>query len=124
MKKLIFTLFVLFGITAVSFAQEANEIAVSKGAKELASSKANGVYSFTMPSNITQEDIDKNSKYYTHYFTVEFNASSHTAKVNMIENTDKNRYVIARFLTACGVRFITVDNKNIDLTSFIDTYLK
>ena len=124
MKKLLIALFVLFGATTMTFAQEANEIATTKGAKVLASSKTSGQYTFTMPSNITQADIDKNAKYYTHYFTVTFDESSRTAGIEMVENTEKNRYVIARFLTACGVRYLTVDDANLELHDFIEKHLK
>lgn len=124
MKKLILSLIVLITATSMSFAQSSNEIASTKGAKELAVSKSSGEFVFTLPSNLTKEDIDKNSKYYTHYFTISFDESSHTATINMNDNTSKNRYVIARFLTACGVKYVTVDDVNLELSDFIEKHLK
>ena len=124
MKKLIFTFFVLIGLSSMGFAQEADAIATTKGSKELSSSKESGKFEFTLPSSLTAEDVSKNAAYYTHYFTVSFDAGSHKAVLAMTENTSKNRYVIARFLTACGVSHLEVDKANVKLYDFIDLYLK
>lgn len=124
MKKLILTFFVLIGLSSLGFAQEASQIATTKGAKELSASKASGNFEFTLPGNLTADQVEKNSTYYTHYFTVSFDANSHKATIEMMENTSKNRYVIARFLTACGISHLEVDDNNIELYDFIDDYLK
>ena len=124
MKKLIFALFVLVGITSMSYAQTAEDVASTKGSKELATSKIDGKFIFKMPSNVTNENVEQTSKYYTHYFTVNFDASSHNAIITMNENTSKNRYVIARFLTANGVKYLSVDGENLELYVFIEKYLQ
>ena len=81
--------------------------------QNVSKSKSSGEYTFTLPSSVTKEDVAKSSKYYTHYFTVDFDPNAHEAKINMVVNEAKNRYVIVRFLTSCGVRFITVDGTNV-----------
>lgn len=124
MKKLILTFCVLVGLSSFSFAQEVNEIALTKGSKELTASKESGKFEFTLPSNVTSAEVEKNSTYYTHYFSVSFDEGSHKASIEMTENTSKNRYVIARFLTSCGVRYLDVNDENIELYDFIEAYLK
>ncbi|MBL4861830.1 MAG: hypothetical protein JKY09_02280 [Crocinitomicaceae bacterium] len=121
MKKLIYTLFVLVGLSSFSFAQE-NDLAITNGATELAVSKVSGIYVFTLPDNVTKEDVAKNAKYYTHYFSVEF--KDHKATIKMTNNNAKDRYVIARFLTACKVRHIQVDDDSLELYDFIEKHLK
>lgn len=124
MKKLFYTLVILLSVSISANAQETTEIAASKGTSALSDSKTSGSYVFTLPGNVTKDDVDKASKYYTHYFTVGFDEGSHEVSVNMVDNTAKNRYVIARFLTACGVRYVTVDKDNIPLHDFIEKYLQ
>ena len=86
MKKLIFTFFVLIGISSFGFAQEANQIAATKGAKELSASKESGTFEFTLPDNVTADEVEKNATYYTHYFSVTFDASSDKASIKTIDN--------------------------------------
>ena len=124
MKKLLFTLLALVSISTMTFAQTSSDIAVTKGSNALVASKADGKFVFKLPSNLTAEDVEQNSKYYTHYFSVSFDAGSHDATVTMNENTEKNRYVIARFLSANGIKFLSVDGENVALYDFIDKYLK
>lgn len=114
----------LIGFAGFSKAQDAGEIAGSKGKSELTASKTTGVYTFTMPDGITKEEIEKNAKYYTHYFTVAFDENSRVATVNMVSNQSKNRIIIARFLTACGLRYVDVDKSMVSIDDFIKSYLQ
>ena len=124
MKKIISTLFFVVGLMSIGFAQEANELALTNGTEELATSKTSGVYEFTLPASITKEKLESSAKYYTPYFTVAFDEASHIATITMIDNTLKNRYVIARMLTACNIKFLKVDEESYQLYDFIDKYLK
>lgn len=123
MKKLIYTLFVLIGLSTVSFAQT-SDVAVAEGNTELMASKKTGNYKFTLPANLTKEDVAKNAKYYTRYFTVDFNESAHTATLNVADNDEKNRTVVARFLIACGVNKVKVDGREMEISKFMNAYLK
>lgn len=124
MKKLIKSLIFVFAFASISFAQEANQIAESQGATALTKSKLSGDYVFTMPSNLTAEDVSQNSKYYTLYFTVNFDEGSKKASIHMLDNSPKARFVICRFFTACGVQYVEVDDVNLDLTAFTEKYLQ
>jgi hypothetical protein len=95
MKKIISTLLFVVGLVSFSFSQESNQIAESNGADELVASKTSGVYEFTLPSALTKEKIDKSASYYTSFFSLDFDESSHKAKMTMVKNTMKNRYVMA-----------------------------
>ena len=124
MKKLIYTLFILVGFSSFGFSQETNNTTRTNGSIELVSSKTSGEFVFHLPVGVTAEDVKKNSAYYTHYFTVSFDVNSHEATIHMVENTTKNRYVIARFLTACGMKYVQVDGKALELHDFVNAYLK
>ena len=124
MKKLILTLVIAVSAVSFTFAQEATEIANSNGVEALKTSKSSGSYVFTLPSNVTKDEVAKSSKYYTHYFTVSFDAGTHVATLSMVDNTEKNRYVITRFLSSCGVRYVSISGENVPLDTFITDYLK
>ena len=123
MKKFIKSFILVIAFAGVSFAQD-GQVAGSQGSDALIKSKASGDYSFVMPTNLTAENIADNSKYYTHYFSIEFDEGSHTAMIHLLENSAKNRFVIRRFLTACGVNSIEVDDANLDLDAFTEKYLQ
>lgn len=124
MKKLLYTLLVCVGVSSLSFGQEANETAISQGATELAESKRDGVFEFTMPETVSKDDVAKNADYYAHYFEAGFDSGNHVATLKMVENTGRNRMVIARFLIASGVHYVTVDDKNMTVNDFMGSYLK
>ncbi len=109
------------GVTMM-YAQD--NLAKSHGVEALRASKTSGVYEFTLPSGVTGDQVEKNSKYYELYMTPTFDANSHEVKIVLKENSDKNRYTVARFLTSCGVQEVVVDGKNYNMTQFIETYLK
>lgn len=124
MKRLFFTLLTTLSITSFSFAQDTKNIAVAQSSKELVDSKVSGNYKFTLPESVTAEDVAKNSKYYVHYFTVEFDDNTQMANIKMISNDDKSRHVVTRFLTANQIQSVQVDGKPYSLEEFFNSYLK
>ena len=124
MRKIIYTLFALIGFASFGFAQANMDIAVSKGKSELISSKTSGEYEFILPSTLTKETVNKNANYYTKMFTVNFDEKSHEAHLTMIGQDAQSRYVIGRFLTACGVGSVEIDGENVLLMDFMEGYLK
>jgi hypothetical protein len=124
MKKLVSTLFILLGLVTFSFAQEAHTIAVSNGAEALNSSKVSGDYEFTLPSTLTEEQVVKNASYYTSILTVTFDKGSNKASIHMLSNEQKDRYVLARFLTACKIQHVKVGDDTVELYDFIEKFLK
>lgn len=122
MKKLLYTLLLIVGFTAVGFAQEASEIVKTEGAKELENSKADGEYIFVFTGK-TAKDMTDAAKYYTNYFTVDFNESTQTAKINMVQNDERGRSVIVRLFSASGVRNVSIDGEIISLNDFMTGYL-
>ncbi|MDX2359952.1 MAG: hypothetical protein QNK23_04030 [Crocinitomicaceae bacterium] len=126
MKRLLYTLVLLVGFGSVAMAQadrRAN-ITISEGNTELLASKTSGEYTFTLPEGITGEDVANKSKYYTSSMTVVFDESTQVAQLTMVDNTVQSRYVIPRFLTACGTHNIRVDDTLITIDEFIEDYLK
>jgi len=123
MKKLFYTLMLLVGFATVSFAQEASQTAVSKGTEALANSKASGDYVFVLNGK-TESEISDAAAYYKQYFTVNFDESSQTVKINMVENDERARAVIVRFLVASGVRNVDVDGNSVSINDFMTKYLQ
>ena len=124
MKKIAFTLLLVLGFAGTTIAQKNEGIALTQGKKELMVSKASGEFEFVLPNTVTQERVEKAAGYYTRYFTVGFDNSSKTASVKMVENTEQNRYVLMRFLSACDVRKVKVDDTELELYNFTEEYLK
>lgn len=122
MKKLLNILILFVALTGSAYAQEATNTAVSAGAVELSKSKVNGAYEFVLPSSITEEKVAESSKYYTHYFSTAFDKKTGTVKITMNQNDAKGRLVIGRFLMACGLSMVKVDDKTMDMTTFMETH--
>lgn len=128
MKKLGYTLMLLVGFATVSFAQAEMEIdptsiVTTEGAEKLEKSKADGNYVFVFNGK-TEGDISGAAVYYKNYFTVEFDEASQTAKISMVENNERARAVIVRFLVASGTRNVSVDGKIISVNDFRTSHLQ
>ncbi|MFT5777187.1 MAG: capsule polysaccharide export protein KpsE/RkpR [Crocinitomicaceae bacterium] len=123
MKKIIYTLFVMLGLSSISFAQEANEIATTTSKTELANSKRDGVYQFTFVGQTTA-GIEKSAKYYENYFSIDFDESSNVATITMKVNEAKSRTVITRFLIAAGAHYVKVGGEMMSTNEFMIDYLK
>ncbi len=119
--KLLYT-FLLIGFLGTStFAQDV-KLANAQSSSELVIAKNTGVYSFIFPTDITNEAIQQAANYYTNFFTVQFNASTRTAKVTLIENTSENRRVILRFLASTRIQKVQVGDTELYLHEFYDQY--
>lgn len=124
MKTFFLSLIAVIGLSTVSFAQDASNSATAQTKTQLASAKESGVYTFFMPAALTAEEVTKNSKYYVHYFTTEFNVSTKEVKLKMNANDELGRKVITRFLASCGVQNVIVDGKSMITEDFFNTYMK
>lgn len=118
--KTLFSFALIMFLSVMTFAQE---LATSTK-QELSSIKTEGKGSIVMPSTLTSDDVAKASKYYTHYFTVEFDETTHKATILMVDNTEKSRIVIVRFLSACGVESVSVDGESVDKMAVYERYWK
>ena len=121
MKKLFLALTLLFGMGSFGFAQD--YVAKAEGKQELVRSKKTGMYKFIMPSDVTDDVVTKNKGFYTQYFTVEFDESSHTATINVVNDDDIATKVIGRFLMSCGVREVQIGEESISAPDFVDKHL-
>ena len=123
MKKIFLAFTLLLGFAVVGFAQDRAAIAKTEGKLELIKSKESGEYAFVLPSNVTEEAVEKNSKYYTEYFTVNFDDGSKEVEITMISEEDIATKVIGRFLISCGVQEVEIDGASLPVTDFIDKHL-
>jgi hypothetical protein len=104
--------------------QENGDVAIVLSKKELVSGKESGAYRITLPAHITKEDVAKSAGYYVHNFTVNFDEKSKEAKISMVVNDARNRQIIVRFMTACGVRHMNVEGTMMEMQDFFEMYLK
>ena len=113
-------------MSSLTYAQEAESAntAKSNGKTELVKSKTTGEYQFSFMTDRTKESVEKAASYYTSNFTVEFDESSNTATVKMIENNVTSRTIVSRFLAVNQIRYVEVDGTNVSISDFIESYLK
>ena len=121
MKALLSTLVFVIGLS-VAFGQD--NVAVVKSKSDLTSIKVSGKGMMTLPAHLTSDQVQSKAKYYTHYFTVDFDASSHVAKISMVDNDERSRAVIMRFLAACDVETIQVEGESVARDALYEKYLK
>lgn len=95
-----------------------------KSASDLTSIKESGKGYITLPANLTKADVEAKSKYYTLYFTVNFDEKSKVATISMVENSERSRQIIIRFLAACEVQTINVGAESVSRDVLFEKYLK
>jgi hypothetical protein len=123
MKALIFSFAMILSVSTL-FAQERSKVAVGPTKTEITAGKQSGEFTFVMPAGFTADEVAQNSKYYTHYFTVVFDAKTSKAKLTMVTNDEKGRSVITRFLVANGVQEVNIDGTLVNMADLFEKYLK
>lgn len=114
----------VFGLGSISIAQDNNGIAIGPTKTEFAKGKDTGVYKFYLPEGVVTADVAQSAKYYTHYFSVDYDASTRAAKIKMVTNDEKSRSVIARFLISNNVQFVDVEGTMVATTDLFEKFLK
>ncbi len=120
MKTIVSTLLIVFAFT-FAFGQNT---AFVKAPSDLTSIKETGKGHITLPERLTKEEVQSKAKYYTLYFTVDFDEKSKVATINMVENNERSRAIIVRFLAGCEVQNVTVGNETINRDLVFEKYLK
>ncbi len=123
MKTIFAVVTTLFLAGTSAFAQDRSTVATAQSKTELAASKSSGKYLITLPDGMTDTEVAENSKFYTRIFTISFDEKSDVATITMIENSDKARHVIVRFLTSCGVQSVMVDEREMMLEDFFTNFM-
>lgn len=123
MKSIFVLLTSLFLAGTSALAQDRSTVATAQSKAELTTSKSSGKYLITLPDGMTSEEVAENSKFYTRIFTISFDEKSDVATITMIENSDKSRHVIVRFLTSCGVQSVLVEGREMMLEDFFTNYM-
>lgn len=119
--KTIVTALIFFIGMSISFAQQTASV---KSASNLTSIKSSGTGEIILPSNLTADEVQKNSKYYTKYFAIDFNSDSHVATIKMVQNDAQSRNIIVRFLAACDVKEVNVEGTIVSREDLFAKYLK
>ena len=124
MKKLLSLItFIILISFSMTFSQTEN-ITIAQSKIELEKSKQNGIYYFTIHAKASKEDVAKSAAYYPSYFSVDYDDASKIAKITMIENNEKTRLVLLRFLSSVRSQKIQVDGTSMLIHEFYDKYLK
>ncbi len=124
MKAFFYTVLFVAGLSSFSVAQERSNLAVGPNKSEFAAGKQTGKFTFIFPAGTVAEEVAQNAKYYTHYFTVDYVAQSREAKITMVNNDDKSRNVIIRFLSANGIQEVNVGGVIVPISELFENYLK
>lgn len=119
--KTFLTTLVLILTMSFTFGQD---VAMVKSAQDLTGVKQSGKAYITLPANLTKDQVADNAKYYTRYFSVDFNESSKLATITMVENDERSRQVIVRFLVACSIKTINVAGESVGRDDLYEKYLK
>ena len=120
MKNLVIIAVIFFTVN-FSFAQNA----VFNGTGEdIRSGRESGIFEFTLPETVDEEEVNKSASYYTSYFIVDYNHESRVAKISMQDNDEMGRRVINRFMLSSGVRHIEVEGKEYSLSDFFNTFMR
>ena len=120
MKSILTTLLLFLGLN-FSFAQHT---AIVKQTSDITSLKSSGKGMITLPEGLTSDVVAEKAKYYTHYFTVQYDEKSSVASFTMVENDDRARSIITRFLAACDVNDVKIEGKLVNRDDFFQLYLK
>lgn len=113
---------ILFTLTmGLAFGQGTASV---KSAKELTSIKESGKGQIILPESITKEMVEKHAGYYTIYFTIDFNEKTHFATFNMVENSERSRQIITRFLASCQITHVEVDGEKVYRGDLFERFLK
>jgi hypothetical protein len=124
MKAFFLTMIVCAGLVFHAISQEKSTLAVGPSPSEITAGKSSGKFTFIMPEGTVAEDLAHSTKYYTNYFTVDFNASTREAKITMVNNDEKSRSIIARFLISNGVQELNIGGVLVPVTELFERYLK
>ncbi len=120
MKTILTTMLVLFALN-FTFAQNT---AIAKNKSDITSIKESGVGSLVLPTKMTKSEVEAKSKYYTQYFTVAYDEASQKVTFTMVENDEKGRAVIMRFLSGCDVQEVRVGEEILSVNDMYMKYLK
>ena len=72
-----------------------------------------------LPIEVSSDDVDRYSAYYTSFFETSYDVSSREVTFNMVSNDAKSRRVILRFLGANKIQTVKVGDK-----SFLRRFLR
>jgi hypothetical protein len=123
MRTLFLSVLTVVSMVTMSYAQDVTS-ATAQSKTELISSKKTGNYSFILGNKLSADEVAKNAQYYVHYFTVDYSVKTNEAKITMIENDEKNRHIVVRFLTACGIQNVIIEGKSITTDEFFVNYMR
>jgi len=106
---------------SVTFGQ--NTVATVKSAQELIDLKKTGVCVINLPGEYTKAEIADRAKYYTTYFTVDYNEKTKGVTIKMVENEARSRQVIERFMVACGIEKLQIGDELVATSEIFSRYL-
>lgn len=109
-------------LVGIGFSQE--KFVTIKSEKDVIAIRETGKGVVYLPVGMSKDEVQDRAKYYTMYFTVEYNPTNGETIIKMEENTERNRAIIRRFFVANDIRSFKVGNQMLDLEQFYEYYLK
>ncbi|MEX1192104.1 MAG: hypothetical protein WED10_02995 [Brumimicrobium sp.] len=120
MKKLI----ILFAVTFLSFGLFAQKAHIEGSAENFKKNVESGDIKVEMPEKSDADEINRSSKYYVDYFTVDYNEETRIADIKMVDNTSESRRVINRFFLSNNVRIVELDGEEYSINEFYSSFLE
>ncbi len=120
--RFLIVLFVL--VSGFSFSQD--KIFEAKVAKtaDFADNKSKGEFYFTFPAATDKQVIAKNAAFYTEYFSVQFDERSKLVSIKMVQNDEKSRHIISRFLISNKITQVEMDGTLYKVDEFYQAKIK
>ena len=120
--KFLIVIFVL--VSGFSFSQD--KIFEAKVAKtaDFTENKSKGEFYFSFPDATKKEAVDKSAAFYTEFFTVQYDERSHLVSIKMVQNDEKSRHIISRFLIANKITQVNMDGTLYKVDDFYQQKIK
>ncbi len=110
-------------ISFFGFSQEIKNTMIVRDVLTLEAQKNNGVFEFYLPSSVTKEEVEKNAKFYTSHFTVEHFPKTNKVLIKMVDNSEKSRMIIKRFLISNKINNVNANNVDYSIDDFCQKYI-
>lgn len=120
--KNIFLLVTILFLSFLSFSQSKG--VTVKSAQDVTGIKETGEGTIYLPAGLDAIEVQNKAKYYTMYFTITYSPSDGETRIVMVENSERSRGVIRRFLVANELRTVFISGETLDLDSFFAAYIK
>ncbi len=123
MKKLFVLSLMFLGFSALTFAQDMNQVKFNVSGAQLKEALNKGDVSFFFNKAADADAIKKSAEFYPQYFAVNYDKASGKCNLKLTKD-DMSKLVVSRFLMSNGISEVLIDNKAISVQDFMAEYLR